>query len=114
VLTTNRFDALDRAVLRRLDFKLQLRAPTPEQRNALWRQLCAQQQWAVDEGDCQRLRGLDGLTPGDFHLVARKYVDRHEPKAKADALRDLQQEWQIKQGNQRMVGFAAPRSRLDA
>ncbi len=114
VLTTNRFDALDRAVLRRLDLKLQLRAPTPEQRIALWRQLCAQQQWAVDEADCLRLRGLDGLTPGDFHLVARQYLDHHEPKAKADALRDLQQEWQIKQGNQRVVGFAAPNAHFHA
>jgi transitional endoplasmic reticulum ATPase len=114
VLTTNRFDALDRAVLRRLDFKLALREPTATQRIALWQRLCTQQQWHVGAADCERIRDMEGLTPGDFHLVARHYLERQDGEAKADALRDLQHEWKLKSGKPRTVGFVAPNTHYHA
>jgi len=114
VLTTNRFDALDRAVLRRLDFKLALRAPTAAQRIALWQHLCTQQHWPVEAADCERIRDMDGLTPGDFHLVARQYLERHDAEARTEALRDLRHEWTLKSDKPRTLGFVAPNTHYHA
>lgn len=74
VLTTNLFERMDPALLRRMEHKLEFAAPTAEQRRSLWRRLCEHFDW--DQGG--ELEGqvdaLEGLTPGDFHQVARQYL----------------------------------------
>jgi transitional endoplasmic reticulum ATPase len=63
--TTNAFEALDPAAMRRFLFKVKFLAMTPEQISEAFRRHFAQ------EAPVQLMR-LGGLTPGDFALVARK------------------------------------------
>lgn len=74
VLTTNLFQRLDPAVLRRLEHKLELRPPTAEQRRSLWGQFREHFGWAQGADLEGQIDALDGLTPGDFHQVARQYL----------------------------------------
>lgn len=74
VLTTNLFQRLDPAVLRRLEHKLELRAPTAEQRRSLWGQFREHFGWTQGADVEAQIDALDGLTPGDFHQVARQYL----------------------------------------
>jgi transitional endoplasmic reticulum ATPase len=63
--STNAFDALDPATMRRFLFKVKFLAMGPEQIATAFRAAFAQEAPA-------RLLALDNLTPGDFALVARK------------------------------------------
>lgn len=63
--TTNAFAALDPAAMRRFLFKVKFLAMTPAQIAAAFRRDFAGEAPAM-------LRRLDGVTPGDFALVARK------------------------------------------
>lgn len=74
VLTTNLFERLDPAVLRRLEHKLELRPPTAEQRRSLWGQFREHFGWSQGADLEAQIDALDGLTPGDFHQVARQYL----------------------------------------
>jgi len=74
VLTTNLFERLDPAVLRRLEHKLELRPPTAEQRRSLWARFREHFGWSQGADLEAQLDALEGLTPGDFHQVARQYL----------------------------------------
>lgn len=74
VLTTNLFQRLDPAVLRRLEHKLELRPPTADQRRSLWARLREHFGWTQGADLGAQLDALEGLAPGDFHQVARQYL----------------------------------------
>lgn len=80
VLTTNLVERLDPAVLRRMEHKLELRLPTAEQRRSLWARFREHFEWKQGADLDSQLDALDGLTPGDFHQVARQY---HGDKSQA-------------------------------
>lgn len=73
VLTTNLVERLDTAVLRRMEHKLELRSPTAEQRRSLWARLAEHFGWTQGAELDTQLDAMEGLTPGDFHQVARQF-----------------------------------------
>ena len=75
VAATNLMDGLDAAALRRFDFKLHFRPLTPNQRLALFaREVFGDASRTPDVPAivANRLKGMDGLTPGDFANVVRQ------------------------------------------
>jgi SpoVK/Ycf46/Vps4 family AAA+-type ATPase len=72
VLATNRLDALDQAVLRRMDAKILFSAMKPEQVQLAYAALCQSEGVEVTAQDLQRAASVENLTPGDFACVARK------------------------------------------
>jgi DNA polymerase III delta prime subunit len=91
VLTTNLFERIDSAVMRRIEHKIELRPPTAEQRRALWRRLGEYFGWNNPDELAPQVDTLDGLCPGDFHQVARQYLgdpSQATPFAVLKALRE--------------------------
>lgn len=91
ICTTNLFDRLDEAALRRFSFKIRFLQLTKEQRRSMF-------EHEVLEGDAGRwtkelerlIDSLEFLTPGDFATVKRQYVllgDIPEPLEFAEQLR---------------------------
>jgi SpoVK/Ycf46/Vps4 family AAA+-type ATPase len=108
ICTTNLFDRIDEAALRRFSFKIRFLPLKPAQRVAMF----------VDEalaGDSDRLTpdmraqldGLDSLTPGDFATVKRQCVLLGDPLTPDEFLAQLRQEHAVKPDvrQQRRVGF---------
>lgn len=90
VLTTNLFERIDHAVMRRIEHKVELRAPTAEQRRALWHQLRRHFGWSNADELAPQLDALEGLSPGDFHQVARQYLGDPGQATPFGVLRALQ------------------------
>ena len=112
ILATNFMESLDAAVLRRLDFKVQLMPLTPTQRMDLF---CELAHTLLDDetadllsGDAEintRLLAMDALTPGDYATVERAFSRANQVKAH-DLIIALENEHHLKpQGRQRAVGF---------
>jgi SpoVK/Ycf46/Vps4 family AAA+-type ATPase len=73
IATTNLFDQLDEAALRRFTFKIQFNPLTTAQRERMFiAEALAGDAAALDDGLRQRLAALDQLAPGDFAAVARQ------------------------------------------
>jgi SpoVK/Ycf46/Vps4 family AAA+-type ATPase len=73
ICTTNLFDALDEAALRRFSFKLRFLPLTATQREAMFiTEALAEDTAALSPEHRQRLARLDHLTPGDFAAVTRQ------------------------------------------
>lgn len=69
---TNFESSLDKAVLRRFDFKLECDYLTPEQVIALYKKVLQLKQLTSDED--HQLRRLRNLTPGDFAILSRRML----------------------------------------
>ena len=73
ICTTNLFEDLDEAALRRFTFKIRFRALRPEQRVAMFvAEALGGEAGALTGEQRQRLGALDELTPGDFAAVQRQ------------------------------------------
>ncbi|WP_119155033.1 ATP-binding protein [Caldimonas tepidiphila] len=73
ICTTNLFDELDEAALRRFTFKIRFRALTPEQRERMFvAEALSGDAARLSDEQRSRLRQLDALTPGDFAAVRRQ------------------------------------------
>jgi len=73
---TNFSDKLDKAVLRRFDFKLECQYLTSTQVVELYKKLTKVR--TLKEAETQKLSSLRNLTPGDFALLARR--KKFQPK----------------------------------
>jgi SpoVK/Ycf46/Vps4 family AAA+-type ATPase len=73
ICTTNLFDELDEAALRRFTFKVRFHPLTAEQRLRMFtaEALAGRREDLTDE-QAQRLAALDQLVPGDFAAVQRQ------------------------------------------
>ena len=105
VFTTNSIESLDKASLRRLDFKVGFSPMSPFQARELLLHYAAQ--LGMPEGDsdqAQRLARLDALTPGDFAVVARQHrlVPFRDCSAFVSALAD---ECRLKRPLSTPIGF---------
>lgn len=73
ICTTNLFDRIDQAALRRFTFKIRFKALTQEQRRAMFvAEVLGGQAGQLDPGLQQRLDRLDQLCLGDFAAVQRQ------------------------------------------
>lgn len=72
VLATNRLDALDDAVLRRMDAKIKFEGLNPAQLQSSFVQLCAQMGVTPSASQSHAASQLKGLTPGDFACLRRR------------------------------------------
>jgi len=89
ICTTNLFDRIDQAALRRFTFKIRFKPLTREQREAMFvTEALAGQTGQSTPGMTARLALLDQLCPGDFAAVKRQSVILG---AELDALEFLQQ-----------------------
>jgi SpoVK/Ycf46/Vps4 family AAA+-type ATPase len=84
--TTNTIEALDRAVLRRFVYKIELRPPTGEQLVALFESMFG------TTGDAPALRAqlhALGATPGDLAVVRRRLQHDHRTHTTNEILAEL-------------------------
>ncbi len=72
VLATNRIDALDEAVLRRMDAKIRFDSLSPEQLRTSFKRLCAHIGVLPTQGQLTAASNLMGVTPGDFACLHRR------------------------------------------
>lgn len=118
VLATNRLDALDEAVLRRMDAKIRFETLRPEQAAASFQRLCLELRLTCSPAQTEAAMALQGLTPGDFACVSRRLafaplpetvgIKAHSPSEfqQVDALLDLlRQELRLKTRGRQPMGF---------
>ncbi|WP_284616108.1 ATP-binding protein [Aquabacterium humicola] len=111
VCTTNLFEDLDEAALRRFTFKIGFRALTPEQRERMFVAEALKDGDALDIDQRRRLAALDLLTPGDFAAVQRQAEILGVPLEPDEFLSQLEGEHRVKPEvrERRAIGFGAPR-----
>ena len=111
VLATNRLDALDAAVLRRMDAKIRFDVLHAEQRQASFAALCEGIGITPAQQHLDWSAHLVGLTPGDFACVRRRLAFA-PPAATQDPatviLHWLQEELKLKTGGKQPMGFYNP------
>jgi SpoVK/Ycf46/Vps4 family AAA+-type ATPase len=108
VLATNRLEALDAAVLRRIDAKIRFDVLNPLQLRDHFVQLCQHIGTVAQESHCQWTKNLKGLTPGDFACVRRRLA--FAPVASEDdraavLLALLREELRLKTKGSQSIGF---------
>jgi SpoVK/Ycf46/Vps4 family AAA+-type ATPase len=108
VLATNRLDALDQAVLRRMDAKIRFDVLNPHQLRTHFMRLCQSIGAVPQESQCQSVRSLKGLTPGDFACVQRRLafapIEGDDDKASV-LLNLLREELRLKTKGAKPIGF---------
>ncbi|NKI35135.1 AAA family ATPase [Wenzhouxiangella sp. XN79A] len=115
VAGTNLMDAVDPAVLRRLDLKIRFDWLRPEQRWRLFLDLAQETDLTPRGLVARRLRRrmdtIDHLTPGDFAVVARRLRLREGPRHAGELVDLLLQEVDLKPEAKSAcsgIGFTAP------
>ncbi len=105
VTTTNRFDDLDQAALRRFDFKIHFDYLTYAQRLALLQHVCQQLGLEIEESAVKsKLQALTHLCAGDFAVIVRQSF--FHPFVDVDAvLKHLTDEMAVKQKSSSAIGF---------
>jgi SpoVK/Ycf46/Vps4 family AAA+-type ATPase len=110
ICTTNLFDELDEAALRRFTFKIRFRTLSIEQRELMFvTEALAGQAERLTDDHRHRLARLDQLAPGDFAAVKRQ-VDILETVLEPDEfLAQLENEHQVKPDvrQRRSMGFVS-------
>lgn len=108
ICTTNLFDELDEAALRRFTFKIRFLPLTGAQRERMFiAEALAGDAAALDDGLRQRLRALDQLAAGDFAAVRRQAELLDEPFPPDGFMAQLEAEHRVKPDvrRRRGVGF---------
>ena len=108
ICTTNLFDELDEAALRRFTFKVRFKPMTVEQRIAMFvAEALAGDPTKLDVEQRQRLVLLDQLAPGDFAAVKRQVEILAAAFEPDEFLAQLESEHRVKPGvrDRRGIGF---------
>jgi SpoVK/Ycf46/Vps4 family AAA+-type ATPase len=108
VLATNRLDALDDAVLRRMDAKIRFDVLNPQQLQSHFVRLCEQIGVVPDGSQTAWTAQLKGLTPGDFACVRRRlaFAPLSSEANRASALLALlREELRLKTKGTQPIGF---------
>jgi SpoVK/Ycf46/Vps4 family AAA+-type ATPase len=108
ICTTNLFQELDEAALRRFTFKIQFKPLTAAQRERMFITEALQGETTLfTDEQRQRLRQLDALAPGDFASVRRQVDVLGEAFAPDEFLSQLEAEHRVKPDvrQQRGMGF---------
>jgi SpoVK/Ycf46/Vps4 family AAA+-type ATPase len=113
ICTTNLFEELDEAALRRFTFKIRFGALKPAAREQMFvNEALAGDASRLRTEHQQRLQALDQLTPGDFAAVKRQTEILGEAFSADEFLSQLEGEHRVKPEvrQRRAMGFAAARS----
>lgn len=104
ICTTNLFEELDEAALRRFAFKIRFKALRPEQRELMFER---ESGTPPDADQRQRLAALDQLTPGDFAAVRHQVEILGEAVTPDEFLSQLEAEHRVKPEvrQRRAMGF---------
>jgi len=108
ICTTNLFQELDEAALRRFTFKVQFKPLTASQRERMFVAEALDGDAArLSHEQIERLKHLDALTPGDFASVKRQIDVLGEPFEPDEFLSQLESEHRVKPEvrQQRGIGF---------
>ena len=108
ICTTNLFDRIDEAALRRFTFKIQFKPLTREQREKMFATEALDGNSANLTGKISdRLNKLQMLTPGDFAAVKRQITLLDETLTPEEFLEQLEQEHKVKPDIKwaRTIGF---------
>jgi SpoVK/Ycf46/Vps4 family AAA+-type ATPase len=108
ICTTNLFDDLDEAALRRFSFKIRFLPLKPEQRERMFViEALGGDETQLSTEQAERLRRLDALTPGDFAAVKRQVDVLGESFAPDEFLSQLEAEHRVKPEvrRRRDIGF---------
>jgi SpoVK/Ycf46/Vps4 family AAA+-type ATPase len=108
ICTTNLFDRIDEAALRRFTFKIQFKPLSREQREKMFVTEALEGVSAnLTEKICDRLNKLQLLTPGDFAAVKRQITLLDETMTPDEFLQQLEQEHKVKPDVKfaRSIGF---------
>ena len=105
VATTNRFEELDQAALRRFDFKMHFDFLTYSQRLALLEKVAEQLNIEMQENQVKtHLSDLNRLSAGDFAVIVRQAF--FQPfKHIGDVLKHLEEEMSVKYKTSGKMGF---------
>jgi SpoVK/Ycf46/Vps4 family AAA+-type ATPase len=109
ICTTNLFEDLDEAALRRFTFKLRFHGLKPEQRERMFvAEALLGEHRRLDDEQRARLAALDQLTPGDFAAVKRQIEILGEAFEPDEFLSQLEGEHRVKPEvrQRRGIGFA--------
>ncbi len=105
IAATNLIDTLDKAALRRFAYKLEFLSLTREQRHRMLRSLISED---VDELALAKLDRMDGLTAGDFAVMARQQKLSNGPISTAKMIEQLEAELLLREPRRgRVIGFVA-------
>ena len=104
ICTTNAFDDLDEAALRRFSFKIRFKPLRPDQRLTMFERELG---LPPDESQADRLRALDALTLGDFAAVRQQAEILGEALSPDEFLSLLEAEHRVKPDvrQRRPMGF---------
>lgn len=104
ICTTNAFDDLDEAALRRFSFKIRFKPLRPDQRLTMFERELG---LPPDESQADRLRALDALTLGDFAAVRQQAEILGEALSPDEFLTLLEAEHRVKPDvrQRRPMGF---------
>ncbi len=108
ICTTNLFQDLDEAALRRFTFKIQFKPLTPEQRERMFvAEALAGASERLSDEQRRRLRALELLAPGDFAAVKRQVDVLGEAFEPDEFLSQLEAEHRVKPEvrQRRGIGF---------
>lgn len=109
IAATNMIDTLDKAALRRFTYKIEFLPLNVEQRVAMFRrQIGNRHEPAVPATDARkRLEKMDGLTAGDYAVVARQAALRIDTMQSDEILELLETELRLREPTRgRTLGFA--------
>jgi len=108
ICTTNLFQELDEAALRRFTFKIQFKPLTPAQRERMFvAEALGGDEGALNDEQRKRLRALELLAPGDFAAVKRQVDVLGEAFEPDEFLAQLEAEHRVKPEvrQRRGIGF---------
>jgi SpoVK/Ycf46/Vps4 family AAA+-type ATPase len=94
ICTTNLFEELDEAALRRFAFKIRFKALRPEQRETMFAHEAGVAALSAEQRE--RLAALDQLTPGDFAAVRQQLEILGEALTADEFLSQLEAEHRVK------------------
>lgn len=100
-IATNHFKALDKALLRSLDFKIELQALKHKQAISLFEEVVGV---GLDMNSKNQLNQMTNLTAGDFAVLARRLRFRGKNTNSEEAFRIFKVESDLRMPNRR-IGF---------